>query len=87
VGGMWGTVEGKAKVSVWLATHSLSVEASIRIRAWGRPGAEHGREALGLCADPLLDQFDPSAIIQIWLALLWTSMPICSMAGLPFLRR
>jgi len=44
-----------------------------------RPGppAEHGREALGLGPDPLLDQLAPlGQNIQIWLSLLCTSMPI-----------
>jgi hypothetical protein len=52
-----------------------------------RARAEHRREALPLGADALLDEFAAFGKMQIWLSLLWTSMPTWSMAGLSSLRR
>ena len=87
-----GTKLGSATMTSWpscsrqRATHSLSVDASIRIRARGR-GPRTAAKRSGSVRMRCSINSPPSARIQIWLSLLWTSMPIWSMAGLPFLRR
>jgi hypothetical protein len=52
------------------------------------PAPEHGGEALGLGADPLLDDLTLlGEDVNLVFPLVWTSMPIWSMAGPSSVRR
>ena len=68
------------------STHSLSVEASITIRARGRDPSTAPKRS-GSVRIRCSITSPPSARMKIWLSLLCTSMPIWSMAGLSLLRR
>jgi hypothetical protein len=78
---------GRARIGLWCAqAGGMSVEASMGIRARER-GPRTAATRSGSVRMRCSISSPPSARMQIWLSLLWTSMPIWSMAGLPFLRR
>lgn len=57
------------------ATHSLSVDDSIRIRGL-QPGREEFAKPAGLRPHAVLEQFAVLGQMQTWLSFLWTSMPL-----------